>query len=185
MPRTKLNPQDSALVLIDIQPSLTKTIFEMERVLARITFLAKVANLLKVPVLATEQNPSRMGSTVPELGELLGNEPISKMEFSALGSEAFVSSLESTGRRQIVLVGLETHICVSRTAHDLLESGYEAVVCPDAVSSRSLEAHKLGMERMRDAGVVPAHTESVAYEWIGSADHAAFREFLTIVKGLT
>jgi nicotinamidase-related amidase len=183
MPSVKLDPSRSLLVVIDIQPSLSKTIFEIDRVLTRVTFLAKVAQLLKIPVLATEQNPSRMGHIVPEISPFLGAPPaFEKMAFSALGAEEFADALNETERTQVVLVGLETHICVSQTAEDLLRRGFQVVVCPDAVSSRTLEAHKLGMERMRDAGIVPAHTESVAYEWMGTADHSAFKQFLTIVK---
>jgi len=185
MPRVKLDPRLSVLVLIDIQPSLTKTIFEIDRVLSRIAFLAKVANLFEIPILTTEQNPTRMGSTVPELALLISETlTFSKMDFSAAKSDEFCRALNSTGRSQAVLTGLETHICVSQTAQDLSERGLEVVVCPDAVSSRSLEAHKLGMERIRDAGIVPAHTESVAYEWLGSASHPAFKQFLGIVKGV-
>jgi nicotinamidase-related amidase len=184
MPRVKLDPRNSVLVLIDIQPLLTKTIFEIDRVLARIGFLVKVANLLEIPILVTEQNPARMGSTVPELAKLLPKqEVIPKMAFSAFGSKEFCAAIEGCGRTQFVLAGLETHICVSATAQDLIDRNVEVVVCPDAVSSRSLEAHKLGMERIRDAGIVPAHTESVAYEWIGNAEHAEFKSFLAIVKG--
>lgn len=184
MPRVKLDPQRSVLVLIDVQPSLTKTIFENDRVLARAGFLIKVANVLGIPVLATEQNPSRMGATVVELSDLLkGHRPFAKMSFSAMGSPEFVAAFDSCGRRQAVLVGMETHICVSQTAHDMLDRGLEVVVCPDAVSSRTLEAHKLGMERIRDAGAAPAHTESAAYEWMGTADHPLFKPFLSIVKG--
>jgi nicotinamidase-related amidase len=183
MPRVKLDPRRSALVLIDIQPSLTTTIFEIDRVLARIAFLTKVANLLDIPVFVTEQNPARMGTTVPELANLVRNlVPISKMSFSAMGAKEFTMAIEASGRTQFVLTGMETHICVSQTAQDLMDSNFEVVVCPDAVSSRTIEAHKLGMERIRDAAVVPAHTESVAYEWIGSADHPAFKAFLAIVK---
>ena len=183
MPRVKLDPRLSVLVLIDIQPSLTKTIFEIDRVLARIGFLANVANLLEIPILITEQNPSRMGSTVPELASVVAShKPIAKMSFSAMGCEEFKGALAASGRSQAVLAGLETHICVSQTAQDLLDRGLEVVVCPDAVSSRSFEAHKLGMERIRDAGIVPAHTESVAYEWMGTASDPTFKPFLEIVK---
>ena len=104
------------------------------------------------------------------------------MAFSALGCPEFVAALRLTGKTKVILVGFETHICISQTAHDLLSAGFEVVVCPDAVSSRSQEQHKLGMERLRDAGVVPAHTESVAYEWIGTAEHPKFKSFLQIVK---
>jgi len=185
MPRVNLDPRRSVLVIIDVQPLLSKTIFEMDRVLARTVFLAKIAKILDIPILATEQNPNRMGSTLPELASLAVSPlPFAKMSFSALGCTEFASALSACNRDQVVLTGLETHICVSQTAHGLLNQGLEVVVCPDAVSSRSLEAHKLGMERIRDAGAVPAHTESVAYEWLGTAEHPRFKEFLAIVKEL-
>jgi nicotinamidase-related amidase len=153
----------------------------MDRVVDRSRFLVRVAQLLGVPVLATEQNPERMGGTVSGLADLLESRQ-SKMAFSACGASALAQHLENGTRRQAVVVGIETHICVSQTAHDLLERGFEVAVCPDAVSARSVERHKLGMERIRDAGAVPAHTESIVYEWLGSADHPLFREALKIVK---
>ena len=181
MSRIRLQPESCVLVVVDIQESLAKAIYEMDRVVDRSRFLIRIAKLLGVPVVTTEQNPSRMGGTVSSLSDLL-DEPFSKMEFSACGCTDVCEKLDSLERRQAVVVGIETHICVSQTAHDLLERGMEVVVCPDAVSARSLERHKLGMERIRDAGVVPAHTESVAYEWLRSADNPRFREALAVVK---
>ena len=183
MPSVKLEPDLSLLAIIDIQPVLTKTIHEVDRVLDRVAFLAKVARLLGIPVLTTEQNPSRMGSTHESLADLVQEPPaFAKMSFSAAGCDEFMAAVLASGRRQIIIVGMETHICVSQTAQDLLAKGFEVVVCPDAVSSRTLERHKLGMERIRDAGVVPAHTESVAYEWLGTADIPEFKAALAIVK---
>lgn len=181
MSALKLDPHRGVLLVVDVQPSFLKGIYEAERVLARTTFLARVAEAMGVPILATEQNPTRMGGTAPELIPYVGA-PFSKLEFSCVGCEDLASALEFTGRRQAVLIGIETHICVGQTAQDLLALGYEVAVCPDAVSAGSLEAHKLGMERMRDAGVVPVHTEAVAYEWLGTAEHFAFRQVLSIVK---
>lgn len=177
----KLDPSQSFVLVVDVQGALSKAIWEMDRTVDRCRFLARIARLLDVPVLATEQNPSRMGATVPELAELV-EETFAKMAFSALGSTELMSRLQSLGRRQAVVVGIETHICVSQSALGLLELGYEVAVCPDAVSARSVDRHKLGMERIRDAGVVPAHTEAVAYEWLGAADHPKFRDALAIVK---
>lgn len=183
MPRVKLDPSESVLAVIDIQPVLTKTIEDADRVLQRSAFLLQIARLLEIPVLTTEQNPSRMGATHENLAEWVQDpSPFSKMTFSAVGSPEFLSALKATGRNKVVIVGMETHICVCHTACDLLDLGYEVVVCPDAVSSRNMERHKLGMERIRDAGAVPAHTESVAYEWLGSAENPAFKSALAIVK---
>ncbi|WP_158409175.1 isochorismatase family protein [Fimbriimonas ginsengisoli] len=183
MPRITLKPTQSALIVIDVQPVLMPSIHQGDVLTERIRFLARIARLLEVPVFATEQNPSRMGSTVDAICELVADPaPFSKMAFSGGGCAPFMDALKASGRGQVVLVGVETHICVSQTAQGLLDAGYEVVVCPDGVSARSLERHKLGMERIRDAGVVPAHTEAVAYEWLGTAEHPRFREALSIVK---
>jgi nicotinamidase-related amidase len=181
MPPVRLDPSRSVLLVIDIQEALLSSIYEIDRVVARSAFLIRIASLLEVPVVATEQNPTRMGGTEKSLAKLIAA-PHSKMAFSTCGCDEAVAQLRSSERKQAVLVGIETHICVSQTAHDLMDQGYEVVVCPDAVSARSLDRHKLGMERLRDAGAVPAHTESVAYEWLGSADNPLFRDALKIVK---
>jgi nicotinamidase-related amidase len=182
MPAATLRSGTSVLVVVDLQPSFLSGIFEAERVLDRTEFLLKVARLLEVRVLVTEQYPSRMGSTHERLAPLVGAAPMGKMAFSCLGCAEFVDALEKLGRPQIVVVGIETHICVSQTAHDLLGRGHEVVVCPDAVSARTVDRHKLGMERIRDAGAIPAHTEAVAYEWMKSAENGKFREMLGLVK---
>lgn len=170
---------DSLLVIVDIQPSFMSVIHEADRVVERSHFLVQAARILDVPVMSTVQNPDRMGG-IDERFEL--SEPISKMAFSCAGSGTFREGLESHGRKSIVLVGIETHICVTLTALDLLREGYQVFVCPDAVSARSNERHKLGMERMRDAGVMPTHTETLVYEWMAAADHPKFREVLQVVK---
>ncbi|HVT12650.1 MAG TPA: isochorismatase family protein [Fimbriimonadaceae bacterium] len=180
----KARAADSILIVVDEQPSFMQAIWEAERVLRRTDFLLRIAALVGVPVLATEQYPRRMGGTNPLLMPFLLEAPFGKMSFSCCGCEAFMARLEETGRRQAILVGIETHICVSQTAADLLNSGFEVVVCPDAVSARTVEMHKLGMERMRDSGALPMHSESVAYEWMGTAEHPAFREALKVVKEL-
>lgn len=179
---TKADVTDSVLIVVDVQPSFMRDIWERDRVLARAEFLIRVANLLEVPVLTTEQYPQRMGGTDERLRGQLSDAVFPKMTFSCCGCDDFVDSLKGAGRKQAILIGIETHICVSQTAVDLLSQGYDVLVCPDAVSARSVEMHKLGMERMRDAGVLPIHTEAVAYEWMGTAEHEKFRDALKIVK---
>ena len=181
MSRIKLVPEDSLLLVVDVQERFLSPIFESERVEERCKFLCEVATLFGIPVLATEQYPERMGGTIESLLPYVGN-PHRKMEFSAYQDDFFVNLIQMTGRKQIVVVGIETHICVSQTCHDLLRAKFEVVVCPDAVSARTQDRHKLGMERMRDAGIVPAHTEAVAYEWCNSADNPQFRHLLSVVK---
>ena len=183
----RFHPGQSVLIVVDIQPAFMAAIHEAERVREHSAFIISIANLLNIPVLATEQYAARMGGTDEEILRVLpeGCKPIDKMRFSCCGAPGFMEALGATFRRQVVLVGIETHICVSQTALDLLERGFHVAVCPDAVSARTLERHKLGMERLRDSGVMPAHTESVAYEWLGTAEHPKFRDALKIVKELT
>jgi nicotinamidase-related amidase len=178
------NVERDLLVVVDVQPSFLAGIHEADRVLERTEFLIRVARLLGVPVLATEQYPSRMGGTHERILAALGEDAsvAPKMSFSCCGCPGFMDAFATQGRDHAILVGIETHICVAQTALDLLGQGRTVMVCPDAVSGRTLDRHKLGMERMRDAGVAPLHTEAVAYEWMGSAENPNFREALKLVK---
>lgn len=178
---TKLSRNESVLVVIDLQANFLRIIHEADRVVDRALFLCQSAELLGVPMLFTEQYPERMGGTEPVFASFY-NEPIAKMEFSAAANARFMSRLESTGRRQVILVGIETHICVSQTAIDLLRGGYEVIVCPDALSASTQDRHKLGMERLRDSGAMPIHTEAVAYEWCHQAGTDEFKSLLGFVK---
>ncbi len=182
MPRIALNLSKSLICVVDLQARFLDGIHESEQVVNRSTFLLKVAKELGVPVIGTEQNVDRMGSTLPSIAEYFTQPAVSKMTFGAMGTEDFLHVLERQGRPQVILVGIETHICVSLTALELIDRGYQVVVCPDAVSARTQDRHKLGMERLRDGGVVPAHSEAVAYEWMHTAAHPAFRSVLGHVK---
>lgn len=175
--------EDSVLVVVDLQPTFLTPIYEAERVLARSKFLCQAARLLGVPILATEQYPERMGGTEPSLLEHLDS-IFGKKAFSCLGSEEFNAALAAVERSQVVLCGIETHICINQTAHDLLTEEFEVFLATDAISARTAEMHKTGVRRMRDEGVVASHSESIVYEWMESADHPAFRDVLKLVKGL-
>ena len=180
----KADPEQCVVLVVDIQPTFMAAIEDANRVTRRSEFLLKIAKLVGVPVLASEQYPDRMGPTDRRITSLLplGAAPHAKLCFSCGGCGQLMAALGQLKRKQVVLVGIETHICITLSALDLLRTGYEVFVCPDAVGARSMEMHKLGMERMRDSGVMPTHTETLAYEWLGSADHVRFREALEIVK---
>jgi nicotinamidase-related amidase len=182
MPRIALKPDQSIVCLIDIQARFMAGIAEADRVLNRSLFLAKAAHQLGVPVLGTEQNVDRMGPMQEEFVPYLSFPGIAKMSFSAVECGEFRRKLEDSMRRQVILVGIETHICVSLTALELVQQGFQVVVCPDAVSARSMDRHKLGMERMRDGGVLPVHSEAIAYEWMVTAEHPEFKNVLNHVK---
>jgi nicotinamidase-related amidase len=182
MPRCLASVSDSLLLLVDLQPTFLAAIHESDRVLARSGFIAEAAKLLGAPIVATEQYPSRMGGTDPSMSAFLSCEPMAKMDFSCCGSQELVQFIEDKGRNQIVLVGIETHICVNQTAHELMNKGFEVIVCADATSSRTVDRHEIGLKRISEAGATIAHTESVVYEWLKTADHPNFREALKLVK---
>jgi nicotinamidase-related amidase len=179
----RCDPATDVLFVVDVQTPFLDAIHESERVLNRTKFLIGIAKLLEVPIIATEQVPEKLGETHPEVSAMLRGVPlIAKTSFSALGAREVSQRLTQAARTRAILVGVETHICVCSTAIDLIQVGYKVVVCPDAVSSRTIEAHKLGMERVRDCGAIAAHTESVAYEWLGSSLNPKFKEALELVK---
>jgi nicotinamidase-related amidase len=166
-----------------MQPTFLDGCWRSAEVLNRIKFLVEAANLLGVPVVATEQYSERMGGTEAGLKALIGEAALDKLSFSCCGAGSFNSALASLGKKQVVLAGIETHICVSQTAHHLVEQVQtEVIVCVDGVTARSEDRHRIGMERIRALGVTPAHSESVVYEWMGSASHPSFRDVLKLVK---
>lgn len=180
-----LDAADAALVVVDMQEPFLGVIHERERLTANVVLLLQTAGLLGIPVLTTVQYAARMGGVVGAVAGALppGTPiPIDKMCFSCAGSDEFVRALAATGRKQVLLCGVETHICVSQTAHDLLQAGYQVHVAADAVSSRSLEKHKLGMERIRDSGIRPCAAEAAVYEWLAEAGTDAFKAVLKWVK---
>lgn len=183
----RLSAEDCVLIVIDLQDKFLQAIPERDRVLNHSIALVQVALELEVPIIVTEQVPEKLGNTDPGLAEILRGQnqsPIAKSSFSCWASPEFQSQLKHLNRRTAVLVGVETHICVASTALDLIENQYEVTVCPDAVAARSTERHKLGMERVRDAGAMPAHVESVIYEWLNRADHPLFKRCLPVIKSI-
>ena len=187
MPDTRhphiLDREDTLLVVVDMQEPFLRGIHDRERLTQNIGLLVKSAALMQVPVIPTVQYAERMGGVVPEIMQALPA-PVSldKMCFSCAGVPAFLDAVAASGRRQILLCGVETHICVSQTALDLAAHGYQVHVAADAVSSRTLEKHKLGMERMRDSAVLPCAAEAAVYELLCEAGSPEFKAVLALVK---
>ncbi|MBC8140911.1 MAG: isochorismatase family protein [Armatimonadetes bacterium] len=182
---TLLDRATSVLVVVDMQDPFLNVMYAREPLVANVVLLCKAAALLEIPVILTTQNAARMGSVTPVVAHAAHGVALSvvdKMCFSCAQSEPFAQTLTGLGRKQVVICGVETHICVSQTAHDLRYAGYQVHVCPDAVSSRTVEKHKLGMERIRDAGILPCAAEAVVYEWLREAGTPEFRELLTLVR---
>jgi nicotinamidase-related amidase len=178
-----LNPHNCLVLLVDLQEPFLRNVEERERVIERSRFIAESAGILNVPILATTQYASRMGTVIPEIASLLPNAAlVDKMTFSCACDDATVESIRNFDRRQILIAGVETHICVAQTALDLVQHGYQVHVAADAVSSRGMDRHKLGMEKMRDSGVIPCSAEQAVFELLYESGTEQFKSILKLVK---
>ncbi len=174
----RLNPADCTLLIVDVQTRILPEMWEAQRVERNLVMLAQMAQRLEIPVVVSQQNPEKLGHTVASVQEAIGPfEPVSKMRFSAF--EAVKSQLV---RSQVLLCGLESHICVSQTALDLLDNGKTVFAVYDAISSRQNWNRQIGWERMTRAGAVPSSTEAALYELLGEAGTDDFRAMLSLVK---
>ena len=182
--RHPLDPEECALIVIDIQEKLLPPIFERERVVKNSQLLIRLAGILNIPTIATTQYSKGLGDTVPDVKSLLPQNAIDKQMFSCFGSDAFCSLLKRLpGRRNTVLLcGMESHICVMQTALSALREGYLVHVASDAVSSRTEWNWKIGLERMRAAGAVISSTEMMIYELLRSSGTEEFRKMLPHLK---
>jgi len=146
--------------------------------------LIQAARKLAVPVLVTEQYPKALGATAAELKARLPEDQVyfPKLCFSAMGCEPFVTALEKTGRKSVVLFGVETHVCILQTGLELLAAGYTVYVVAEAVSSRKLIDKELALKRLRRAGAELLSTEMVLFEWLRVSGTAEFKEIQALVK---
>jgi nicotinamidase-related amidase len=184
--RRPLEPEQCALIVVDIQEKLLPPIFQKDQLLRNVQLLIRAAVVLKIPVLVTTQYAKRLGRTVPEVASLLPEtESIDKDRFSCFGSDVFCGSLRGLPgtRNTLLLCGMESHICVMQSALAAMREGYLVHVASDAVSSRTEWNWKIGLERMRDAGSVISSTEMMIYELLRSSGSAEFKQMLPYFKG--
>ena len=172
---------ECALALIDVQQRLLPAIDEGERATWNCSRLARAALLTEIPLLVTEQYSKGLGGTVEGLTEFARN-PIEKLTFSAWGAPDFRRRVAGLDRRQIVVAGIETHVCVLQTALDLVAAGYSVLVAVDACGSRFAVDHKTALRRMEAAGVTLATTESMLFEWCRTAESPVFKQIAAIVR---
>lgn len=174
---------DSLLLVIDYQEKLLKAFKEPEALIESCVKLIKFAKILNLPVVWTEQYPQGLGPTVPQIKqELESCKPIEKVSFSCFGEPEFVSSLSRYNKRQLIICGIETHICIEQTVLDALKAGYQCHIVIDACGSRKKKDHKAGLRKMEGAGAVPACVEMVIYEILVQSDSPEFRQVLKLVK---
>lgn len=173
----------SVLVVLDLQSAVLRAIPDSDRVVARAVFLVRFARLLGVPIIQSEQIPDKLGATDSRIAAALpASVKVEKTTFSAAACPGFMTALSASGRRQVVITGIETHICVSQTACELARNGFDVFTCVDAVGARTPDRHEAGLERLREAGVACPHSEAIAYEWLRDSQDPLFREALRIVK---
>ncbi len=178
----------SQLLIVDVQQKLMPVIHNAERIEAAIVLLLDAAAALGVPVIVSEQYPKGLGATVHAIAEhQLPTRSFEKIRFSAAeGFQAICTAADDVTtvdhRDQVVIVGIEAHICVLQTAMDLLAQGYRVFVVEDAVSSRRESDHRTAMNRLRDAGAVVCTSESVAFEWCEEAGTDEFRVISRLVR---
>lgn len=179
-----LNADNAILVVIDVQEALLRTIHNSQTVLKSICTLMQGANELRIPIISTIQNREKLGDVLPEVRRWLPPllPPFDKMSFSCYDAPSFASEVQRSGRKQVLLCGVETHICVSQTAHALIAAGFQVHVITDAVSSRTEANWRVGLDKMRQAGVLFSSVEMALFELLGEAGTPEFREILKIVK---
>ncbi len=174
----------SQLIIIDTQARLITAMPEeaMHATIKNVGILAQAATLLALPVVITEQYPKGLGHTVPELLQILSStKPVEKITFSCMAEPKFTRQL-TRDRSQVVLAGMEAHICVLQTALDLLRTGKQVFVAEDCIISRSPANKANALARMRDAGCIISNTESIVFEWLGLAEGDTFKAISKLIR---
>lgn len=178
-----LNKEKTGLVIIDVQEKFMPTISQKERILENINKLLQLSRLFDLPIILTEQNPKGIGHTIPEIRQSLPvYDPILKYHFNGCDVDAFNERIDSKDLETIIIVGVETHICIFQTTVSLLDKGYQVQVPQDAVGSRTEEDRHVGLGLMKEAGAVITSTETIIFQVLKRAGTDAFREMLKVVK---
>lgn len=175
--------ENSMLLIIDIQQAMLKAIDSWKRTARKVRQLIRSSDVFDIPILLTEQYTKGLGETLPELlKEIDSPQVFQKEHFSACLEDNFIPTIQSYNRKKIVVVGMETHVCVLQTCLDLMTSGFQVHLVADAVASRSNENRDIAIDLMKQAGAVISSTEIVIFQWALRANTDDFRKILPIVK---
>jgi nicotinamidase-related amidase len=178
-PARMLDRDRAALVVVDVQEAFRPAVRDFDEVTDGVAALVQGARILGLPVVVTQQYPKGLGQTVPEVAEHLdGIEPVDKVTFSAAAADGF----DLDGRDQALICGIESHVCVSQTAHDLLDRGVEVHVARDAVTSRTDANRELGLHKMEGSGAVLSSVEAALFELLGAAGTDEFKQVQGLIK---
>src|SRR6056297_166222 len=175
--------EDSILVVVDVQGRLARLMHESDAMIRAQSTLIQACRLLDIPVVWAEQLPDKLGATVDELqAPLAGLSPCAKSSFGCMGDASIREHIEASGRKQVLLCGIETHVCVWQTAAALLRDDFSVHLIADATSSRSKFNRDIGFRRMERAGVHLSNVEMVLFELMVDAKHPKFRDVTRLLK---
>ena len=182
-----MNRKMSQLLIVDIQDKVFAPIPGREKIAEMAVRLIKVAKALQIPITVSEHYPQGLGQTIGELRAELGDDAAiyDKLYFSGAKDEKLREHLEDTrdtGRGQVIVAGIEAHVCITQTALDLIAEGYEVFIVADAVGSRSDQSRELALSRLRQAGAVIVDSEMVIFEWAGKAGTPEFKTLIPLLK---
>lgn len=171
------------LAVVDVQGKLAQLMHGKDALFKNIQILIQAAQILEMPILWCQQVPDALGPTVPEIAQLLTDiEPINKSAFSCCGADQFSAILNKSQRNQILLCGIEAHICVYQTAVDLLTRGFNVNVVADAISSRTLDDKQIALTRLAAEGASITSVEMALFELLRTAEHPKFRQIARLIK---
>ncbi len=177
-----LEKDNSLLLIIDIQEKLVRAL-DKDVIVKNSEKIVKAANILNIPVVITQQYPKGLGETIPEIKNNLGTSSfIDKTSFNACLEEGFLDLLKLYGKKQIVICGIETHICVHQTAAALINEGYEVYVAKDVCASRRKYEFKQGIDIMQQNGAKISCLEIILFEWLKTAKNPDFKEIQALIK---
>ena len=179
----KLERENVALVVVDVQEKLLPVIDKHECITENLKKVIEGVQVLNIPVLLTAQYPKGLGPTVSQLKEVLQDyAPVEKISFSCCGESKFISALGNLNREQILVGGIEAHVCVYQTCLDLISKGYEVHLLTDCISSRNAENRTLAIDKLKSLGVSVTSVEMALFELLKAADSEEFKKISKIVK---
>lgn len=182
--RYMLDPAHTALAIVDMQEAFRAAISDFAETAARIALVAHAAQLLDIPVVVTEQYPRGLGRTAGEIKAVLPpeSEPIEKTAFSSCGAPEFGAKLSGLNIQHVLLCGIEAHICVNQTAHDLLARSYQVHLLEDCITARAPANREIAFAKMRMSGALPSCTEMALFELMRDAKHEQFKAMQRLIK---
>tara|TARA_B100001109_G_scaffold49003_1_gene39468 strand:- start:285 stop:851 length:567 start_codon:yes stop_codon:yes gene_type:complete len=177
----KTSPKVNALIIVDIQEKIINPVFNKDSITKNIKKLIDSYQILEENIFVSEQNPLKLGKTIPELLPKGGFNKIEKMEFSLANIKEFLKELKNKKITNLIVCGIETHICIQQTVLDCLQKGFEVILISDAMGSRNRVDHEIALQRMMQKGAILTTTESIIFELCKTANRKEFKEIRKII----